>query len=356
MVVRHLSVLRRFCHWQTCLAWAAGGGDAGMMRITVLGGTEFIGRRTVERLVERGDQVQVVHRGRTEPADWVECEHLHIDRADFHTEAHRVRAFRPDAIVDTYALTKADVDATLPHLPDVPTVVLSSMDVYQVYELLLQGDPTPVTMPLDEHAELRYGRYPYRGRDFGSDLDDYEKLDVEPAYLRRGGTVLRLCRISGPYDGQRREELILRRVRAGRTRIPIGAAQNLVTRLHVDDAAAAVRAVLDRPAVAASEIFNIGEAASFEVRGWLRAILAAAGHDAELVLVPEHLLPDDMAPTRAAAQPHLLVSSRKATDRLDWRPMDAAGAVEASVRWHLANPPTDASTDFTADDRALAAA
>lgn len=323
------------------------------MRITVIGGTEFIGRRIVERLVERGDIVQVVHRGRTEPSDLADCEHLHVDRADFHTVAAGVRAFQPDAVVDTIALSRADVDAVLPHLPDVATVVLSSMDVYRVYELLLAGDPTPVTMPLDEHSELRRGRYPYRGKRFGDDLDDYEKLEVEPAYLRRGGTVMRLSRVFGPYDGQRREDLILRRVRAGRTRIPIGAAENLVTRLYVDDAAGAVLAALDQPSVAAGEVFNVGEAASFDVRGWMRTILSAAGHDAELVQVPEEVLPDDMGPTKAEAQPHFIVSSRKAMDLLGWRPMDAATAVGRSVRWHLAHPPADASTDFSADDRAL---
>lgn len=165
--------------------------------------------------------------------------------------------------------------------------------------------------------------------------------------------MLRLCRIFGPNDGQRREELILRRVRAGRTRIPVGSAENLVTRLHVDEAAGAVLAALDLPAVAAGEIFNVGEAASFDVRGWLRTILSAASHDAELVRVPEGLLPDDMGPTKAESQPHLIVSSRKAMDLLDWRPMDAATAVERSVHWHLAHPPMGASTDFSADDRAL---
>jgi nucleoside-diphosphate-sugar epimerase len=38
------------------------------VRVVVLGGTGFIGRRVVERLVSRGDDVLVVHRGVTEPS------------------------------------------------------------------------------------------------------------------------------------------------------------------------------------------------------------------------------------------------------------------------------------------------
>jgi nucleoside-diphosphate-sugar epimerase len=321
------------------------------MRVAVIGGTEFIGRRLVERLVGRGDEVLVVHRGQTEPEDAVECMHLHVDRREFAAATERVQAFRPDAVVDTIALTRADVDAVLPHLPEAHLVVLSSMDVYRVYELSLDDDDTPVTVPFDEDGPLRQGRYPYRGKVM--DLDDYDKLDVEPAYLRRGGTVLRLGMVYGPRDPQRREEFVLRRVRAGRTRIPVGPGATLITRLHVDDAAQAVLATLERPTTAAGEVFNVGEAATYSVRGWIRVILSAAGHAAELVRVADEDLPADLRLTRAHPQ-HLLVSSRKAMDLLDWRPEDSATAIARSVRWHLDHPPADASTDFTADDNALA--
>ena len=71
-------------------------------------------------------------------------------------------------------------------------------------------------------------RYPYRGQ--GRDLDDYEKLDVEETYLQRGATILRLPMVHGEHDRQRREEFVLRRVRAGRRRIPFGAGTWLTCR------------------------------------------------------------------------------------------------------------------------------
>jgi nucleoside-diphosphate-sugar epimerase len=323
------------------------------MRVLVIGGTTFIGLRTVELLVERRDEVLVVHRGQTEPVDGPECEHLHVDRSEFSTVAGRIAAFRPDAVLDTFALTRQDVDAVLPHLPDVHLVVLSSMDVYRAYELILDGSDAagPVPVPFDEDGALREGRYPYRGRDMGE--DDYDKLDVEPEYLRRGGTALRLAMIYGPRDPQRREEFVLRRVRAGRTRVPVGPGSTLFTRLHVDDAALAVLAVLDRPAVASGQVFNIGEGSSYSVLGWIRLILAAAGHSAELVPVPQDRLPADLRLTRLISQ-HLLVSSAKATRLLDWHPEDPAASVARSVRWHLAHPPSPDPGDFGADDEALA--
>jgi hypothetical protein len=53
---------------------------------------------------------------------------------------------------------------------------------------------------------------------------------------------------------------------------------------------------------------------------------------------------------------HLLVDSGRARRLLGWQPPAPQDGLAASVRWHLANPPDDASTDFAADDKALAAA
>jgi len=50
------------------------------------------------------------------------------------------------------------------------------------------------------------------------------------------------------------------------------------------------------------------------------------------------------------------LDSSKARDLLGWQETDPHEALARSVAWHLANPPADASEDFTAGDRALAAA
>lgn len=228
------------------------------MRVAVVGGTRFIGRRIVELLAGRGDQVMVVHRGITEPGGpdgWVDCRHLHVDRSGFAGVADQVRRFRPDAVIDSDPGTAADVGHVLPHLPDVHLVVLSSMDVYRAYGLARAGREGE-GLPIDETSAPRDERYPYRGLGWGE--DDYDKLDVEPAYLARGGTVLRLPRTYGRHDPLRREEFVLRRMRAGRPRIPIGAGTTLWTRGHVDDVAAATLAALGHPA-APGEVFNVGE-------------------------------------------------------------------------------------------------
>ena len=320
------------------------------MRLLVLGGTRFIGERTVREARQRGDEVILVHRGTTEP-DGETGTHIHASRADFADIAQHVRALRPDAVIDTCAMTRADADAVLPHLPDLPLVLLSSMDVYRAYELLLDdegGQPVPIT----EDAEVRRGRYPLRGHIDGH--DDYDKLDVEPGYLARGGTVLRLAAIYGERDPQRREEFILRRVRAGRKRIPVGVGTWLWTRGYVGDVASAVLAVLADPATAAGQVFNVGDLSTDTMRDYVQRILQAAGHDAELVTVLDQDVPTDLQLTRSTAQ-HFLCDIGKVTRTLGWHPADPAVSIGQSVRWHLAHPPEPTDTDFSADDRALAA-
>jgi nucleoside-diphosphate-sugar epimerase len=319
------------------------------MRIAVLGGTRFIGRRIVADLVARGDEVLIVHRGETEPSELAACRHVHASRSEYVSVADEVRAFEPAAIVDTLCMSRTDADAVLPHLPDAQLVLLSSVDVYQaLWHVLNSTEGEPV--PLSETSPVRSIRYPYgeaRGEHVG-----YDKLDVEPSYLERGGTVLRLAMIYGEHDHQRREEFILRRVRAGRDRIPIGASTFLWSRCHVADVSAAVLAAIGNP-LAASEVFNVCEPTTRSVRGWADQILTAAGSSAELVGVPDALVPEDMWITRAVPQ-HLVFASSRATAVLGWQPADPAQRVRESVEWHLAHPPADASADFTEDDAALA--
>src|SRR5438552_14348141 len=87
-------------------------------------------------------------------------------------------------------------------------------------------------------------------------------------------------------------------------------------------------------------------------RMWSQAILDAAGSRAELVRVPDEVLPEDLKPTGTMSQ-HIAASAKKARSLLDWTTSDPFETLHTTVTWHMENPPADASTDFEADDRAL---
>jgi nucleoside-diphosphate-sugar epimerase len=345
------------------------------MRVVVLGGTRFIGLAIVEELAAAGYELLLVHRGRHEPGGLPEAEHLHAERRDLPHLRAALDDFEPEALVDTCAMTAAHAETALAAVGDLRLLALSSMDVYRAWGSLLAGTETD-PLPLDETSPVRERRYPYRGQagDGRDDwFEDYEKLDVEEAYLRREGTVCRLPMVYGERDYQRREEPLLRRVRAGRSRVPTGAGTFLWTRGYVRDIAAGVRLALESEACI-GEVLNLGEGRTWSMALWARHVLEAAGSAAELVRVPDVVLPDDLrlfasmpqhllvnsfkfdnVPAYSGLQ-HLLVDSSKARDLLGWQETEPHEALRRSVAWHLAHPPEDASDDFSADDRALKAA
>ena len=255
-------------------------------------------------------------------------------------------------MLDCRALTRRDAEVALEALPDVSRwVVISSIDVYRAFGALNQDRETD-PVPLDEDSPVRPDRYPYRGQ--LPDRDDYDKLDVEDVYLPRGATSLRLPMVYGEHDYQLREEFILRRVRAGRERIPFGSGSWLACRAYVRDVARAVRLALETPRV--SGVFNVCEDRTYSMRMWARMILAAAGSGAELVHVPDDRLPEDLKLTGTVRQ-HIIASARKARERLGWTTSNPFETLRTTVRWHLEHPPVappaGAGQDFAEDDRAL---
>jgi 2'-hydroxyisoflavone reductase len=68
------------------------------MQLLVLGGTAFLGRHISQQALERGHDLTLFTRGRTNPGLFPEAEHIHGDR-DGGLEPLRGRAF--DAVIDT---------------------------------------------------------------------------------------------------------------------------------------------------------------------------------------------------------------------------------------------------------------
>lgn len=321
------------------------------MKIMVIGGTVFAGRRTVRQLKDGGHDVAVLHRGEHEPDDLTDIVHIHGNREDLGSIKGEIDAFAPDVVWDNMAMFGRQAEHVVKTLGERRYVVTSSMDVYKAYGSLHNGIATE-PVPADETSPVRPERYPYKGQFPG--MDDYDKLDVEDVYLAAGATVLRWPMVYGPNDGQRREEYVLSRVRAGRKQIPIGSGSWLSTKGFVEDIATGSRLAIENDGVR-GEIFNLGETATYSMGQWTEMILEAAGSTAELVRVPDDKLPEDLGVLGTVPQ-HFMVDCGKARRMLGFSDTDPREALRTSVQWHLANPPGQANTDFAADDEALAAA
>jgi len=317
----------------------------------------LIGRAVVAELVAAGHDVLIVHRGEHEPAGLPEVLHVHVHRRDLVSCVDELRRFQPDGVVDMCAMTRSDADIALAALPQsARLVVVSSINVYRACSSVWAGTVTDA-VPLTEASPVRDAPLPDRddvmdGYDY--DPSEYENLDVEAAYLARDATVCRLPVVYGPHDFKRREDFVLRRVRAQRLQLPVGAGGFLCSRGYAPELARGIRLALEHPA-AAGEVFNLCEAQCAPLRLWIEQIIRFAGGQTELVRVPDRALPEDLQITGDIAQPWL-TSAAKAQAVLGWVHRSPTDCVRESVIWHMQHPPDSSDADFDADDHALALA
>jgi nucleoside-diphosphate-sugar epimerase len=98
------------------------------MRILILGGTQFLGRHTVDVALARGHEVTLFNRGQTRPELFTDVEKLRGDR-DTDLSALDGRSF--DAVVDTSGYVPRLVQQTLDALGDVGHYTfVSTISVY----------------------------------------------------------------------------------------------------------------------------------------------------------------------------------------------------------------------------------
>jgi 2'-hydroxyisoflavone reductase len=97
------------------------------MRLLVLGGTQFVGRAVAEAALERGHELTLFNRGRTNPGLFPDAEHLTGDRGG-DLSALEGRSF--DAVIDTSGYAPEAVRASVDALPRAHYVFVSTISVY----------------------------------------------------------------------------------------------------------------------------------------------------------------------------------------------------------------------------------
>lgn len=304
-------------------------------RVTLLGGTGFIGRHVAHRLVHAGADLTSVQRGYTGTAP-VTGKVLAADRHDVGALRTAFEKAAPAVLIDMIPYTAEDVESLLAALPGSleRLVVISSADVYWTYGAFLghESGPSP-SAPLDERAPLRRTRYPYRMNASGPGdmLYWYEKIDVEEV-ARAGApvpvTVLRLPMVYGQDDPQGRVTRSLARLRSGGRTVRLNAAESAwrCTRGYVEDVADGIAtAALVRRAAGAT--FNLGEPDALSEHEWLESVAAAAGFEVEVA--PD---PDTQPSLPARWEIPLVTDSRRIRADLGYRePVGRAEGVRRSV-------------------------
>ena len=333
------------------------------MRILVIGGTNFIGPHLVRRLVGRGHEVAVFHRGQTRADLPGSVQHLIGDRHQLADHQGDFSRFGPEVIVDMIAYTEDDAQGLVDTFRGVARriVVLSSGDVYRAYGRFIGTEPGPLEpTPLAEDAPIRSMLFPYRDKAQGPDdfLYTYDKIPVERTAMADPdlpGTVLRLPMTYGPGDPFRRLSPYLKRMDDGRPAIVLdaGLARWKCPRGYVENVATAIDlAIQDEQAV--GRVYNVSEPSSFSEADWVRRVGEIVGWTGEVINAPlgRIAVPYD-------ANHDLHTDSRRIREELGFtEPVMLHESLERTIAWERVNPPDQPSSvgllDYEAEDRLLA--
>jgi nucleoside-diphosphate-sugar epimerase len=330
-----------------------------VVRVLVIGGTNFVGPHVVMQLIEAGHEVTIFHRGRTE-ADLPEgVGRIRGDQRRLADHANELRRLAPEVVLDMIPMNEKDARDVMSVLKGVArrVVAISSSDVYRAYDIVRRresGLPDPVL--LDEDAPLREKLYPYEGEG----AEEYEKILVEKAVTGDSelpGTVLRLPAVYGPGDHQHRLFPYVKRMDDGRPVILLeeGMHRWRWTHGYVEDVAAAIAlAVADERA--AGRIYNVGEADPTLGR------MGRGDRSRREVVRRGRCGTSQQATNRLRwefdTDQHLFVDTTRIRRELGYEEtVSREVALRRTVAWEREHPPVEvdpASFDYAAEDAALA--
>ncbi|MFM9109346.1 MAG: NAD-dependent epimerase/dehydratase family protein [Prochlorococcaceae cyanobacterium] len=300
------------------------------MDILVMGGTRFVGRPLVQRLLVHGHALTLFTRGRLPAPAGVE--HLVGDRGqDADLAALQGRRF--DVIIDSSGRNLNDsrrvVDRTGP--PEHRFVYVSSAGVYADSDSWPLDEDSPID-PASRHAGkaeteawLRAERIPF--------------TSFRPTY------------IVGPGNYNPVESWVFDRLAHGRP-IPLPGDGSTITQLgHVDDLAAAMARSIEIEA-ATNRIYNCTGRQGVTFRGLVAAAARAMGLDSDAVEI-RSFDPAGLDPKARKAFPlrlaHFLTDTTRVRRELAWEPaFDLAATMADSYSNDYALRPAS-TPDFSAD-------
>jgi nucleoside-diphosphate-sugar epimerase len=337
------------------------------MRILVIGGTGFIGRFLVPRLIDAGHDVAVFQRSESTKALPEGARSIRGERHALADSARTLHDFAPAVVVDLILSSGRQAAA----LMDVfrgranRVVAASSIDVYRAMGVLHgveEGVLEP--LPLGEDSALRTKLHPYPAEQVRMQQaifpwldEDYDKIPVERTVLGDAelpGTVLRLPMIYGPGDPRHRFFPVLKRMDDRRPTIvlPRSFAEWRSPRGYVENVAAAIAlAVFSERA--SGRVYNVAEPETFSELEWARLLAAAVWWTGEFVVVDDGDAPASVRIAANFAQ-HLVADTTRIRSELAYRePVAREEAIRRAIAWEREHPPATvnpAQFDYEAED------
>jgi nucleoside-diphosphate-sugar epimerase len=319
------------------------------VRVLVVGGTGPTGPHVLDGLLDRGHDVTIFHRGSHEPAGLPDVEHIHGDphfRASI-DDAVGARSF--DVVIAMYG--------RLTHLAPAfrgrcgQFVGVGGVPVYRGF-FPRPGYRMPIPVTEDDAVV-----------DTAPDDDPALQFSLRLAEAEAAvrahhpdGALLRYPMLYGPNNARPQEWSVIRRVRDGRRHmvLPDGGIQ-VHTRCAARNAAACVLALVDRPGVAAGNVYNCGDPFDWSLRQWVEATAELLGAELQVVAIPADVAVEaatTLLPLGGTTATHSVLSTEKARRELGWAPaISPMDALRELVECYQERPDVDPSDSPSFTDR-----
>ena len=277
------------------------------MRSLVLGGSTFVGRRLVHRLLEQGDEVSVLNRGRTHTDLPAEVGRIVADRTSTASMRAALEGTEWDAVHDVSGFVMAAGGSEYDELLE---LLDGRVGAYVFVSSIMAYEPTPL-MPWTEDLPVRAeGSTTYVG------FKAFAEGRVLDRHRRTGfpGSVARPAAIYGPHNNiLDMEAAMFLRLRRG---LPVLVPhEGLVTTSygHVDDLCALLVGMASTPAAVGEVVNATGE--SMTSLGYVEALAGIVGVDPDVRLIPTERLGELTGPLHGhlfKTRHHGILSTEKA--------------------------------------------
>jgi len=319
------------------------------MKILIIGGTRFLGRHLVTVALARDHHVTLFNRGNY--STHVDVETIKGDR---HTELHKLKARRWDAVIDTCGHLPRAVRAAAEALADSVNryVFISSQNAYADVSVPDITEDYPRATLTDEQLKQANAIDTTGQASYGSLYGGLKALCEQAAEEVMPGRllILRPGLIVGPYDYTDRFTYWVVRVASGGEVLAPGRPERFIQFIDVRDLAEWTIRMIERSAAGAYNTH--GQPSTLTMQGLLDECKNLSQSDAQFVWASEEFLLEQQVaawsemplwlPEEAA--PHLrgfmFISPRKAIgEGLAFRPVEET--IRDTLAWYQTHQPNE---------------
>ena len=257
------------------------------MNILIIGGTGYMGKFVVQRLLDRGDRVTVFSRGSSRPDWWDRIEHIQGDRDDRPAFMSKLKGKSFDAVIDSQAYRKEDVESAVETFRgNIGRYLLVSTGSVYLEGTVDFANRCPYNESDVDWTNLEY-TYPQ-----GEDPYAVGKRHCEKWLQENSGvpyTIVRVPAVMGWDDPTGRMWWWVQRALDGRGVIIPTDARGAFRTLYSADAAVNFIRALDAPSTI-NDTYYVAMPEIMTIERWADLIWRAAGHQCRITYMPREVI------------------------------------------------------------------